>query len=152
MKNYLFVFVGAVLACALGFYIALMSHQEPQKTGGITNGSQADACASTTNAVIAVGKDIPTTLQATTSNRGVLVIQQPRNATNTIAISTTIAAANFLTAGLQIGSTTAAASTAINPIPTIVMLGLNTVIPYTGAVSAISETGSTTVLVSTCNY
>ncbi len=147
------ILVAIVCAVCLLLGGYLVYHNTAQVFGSsATGGTAADACASTTNAVMAVGKDIPSTLQGTTSNRAVLVIQQPRNATNTIAISTTIAAANFLTAGLQLGSTTVQANTAISPIPTILMVGLNTEIPYTGAVSAISESGSTTVLVSTCNY
>ncbi len=136
------IVVGVVL-CLLG--MKLLS--PGTALAGVTGGSQSDACASTTNAVMAVGKDIPTTLLSTTSNRAVARIQQPKNATNTIAISDTIAAASFLTAGIQLSSTTAA----INTLPSI-SLGLNTEIPYTGAISAIADTGSTTLLVSTCNY
>lgn len=97
------------------------------------------SCDSASVAVVPVGHQLATVAQATTTRRALLRIQQPFNATNTLAVAINGVVAVF-GQGLLVNATS---STEV---------GLTTTFPYTGSVSVITNNGSTTILVSTCTY
>lgn len=82
----------------------------------------------------------------TTTNRAYTRISQLDNATNTVSVSFSQGAAATLTTGqvLSIGAATGTQYT--------LEAGLNTDFPYTDAITAITDKGSTTVIVTNCTY
>lgn len=103
------------------------------------------SCDTATAAKVDIGHQVATTIQATTSDRAFLSIEQPQNATNTVSVVLNGAVA---TAGAGIPLAPASTSNIRNSIE----MGITTLFPYTGGVSVISSTGSTTVNVITCSY
>ena len=143
-KHYLaFYGVLAVFTVLIG---VLMFLSMPDATFG-SNGSRATSeCIVSAATKATVGNQVSTTLLAENTLRAWAVIQQPINATNTIAVSFDEGAAAALGTGLEL---TASTSTSPNPK---VEFGLNTDFAYTGEVTGISNTGSSTVLVTQCIY
>lgn len=94
-----------------------------------------------TETVVAIGHQAPTTILAA-ANRQWAAIQQPENATNTAALS--FGGTPTLGSGLSL---TPATST--SPMPSFVFGNL-TPFPFTGAVSARTNNGSTTIKVIQC--
>lgn len=105
-----------------------------------------NSCAVSTVTPATVGNQVSTTLLSSASNRAWAIIQQPLNATNTTSISFDEGAAAVLGEGisLQTASTTDGIS--------YMKFGLSTELPYTGAVTGITNTGSTTVQIIQCLY
>ena len=104
-------------------------------------GASYAACTTTTETTVAVGDDISTNVLSATSGRSYARIQLVTNtlgvATNTpsIAFGATATLAN----GLQLSTSTP-----------FVEFGMDTDHPYSGAVSAITDVGSTTLRVTEC--
>ena len=71
-------------------------------------------------------------------------IQQPLNATNTVRLGFGVAAVPGV--GTKLGLMSSSS------IPDSITFGLNTDLPFTGSVSAITDLGSTTVDVIICRY
>lgn len=103
-------------------------------------------CNNVTSTSTVIGNQVSTQVLATSSRRAWARIQQPINATNTVAISFAGGTAAVLGTGVQLSP-----STSTSPVP-FVDFGLNADLPYVGAVQAITSTGSTTVLVTQCVY
>lgn len=103
------------------------------------------SCDTATASTVAIGNQASTEIQGTTTDRAYLRIEQPLNATNTVSISINDVAA-VIGRGLQLSNATTSNETNFHEF------GLTTVFPYTGAVKAITSTGSTTVVVTTCTY
>jgi hypothetical protein len=111
------------------------------------DGFSAFDCSISTSTAVIIGPQVSTTILAKHSRRAWATIQQPRNATNTVALSFSNGDAAVLGRGYQlfdIATSTGEASQ--------VSFGLNTDLPYTGAVTGITSVSSTTVLVTECRY
>lgn len=103
-------------------------------------------CSVSTVTMATVGHQQSSTLLSANSSRAWAMIQQPLNATNTVALSFDEGAAATLTSGLSLEN----ASTTIGM--TSITFGLNTDLPYTGAVTGLTNTGSTSVSITQCSY
>lgn len=114
-------------------------------TLGSYAGFAAYDCSVSTSTTVVVNPQ-STTILAEHSRRAWASIQQPRNATNTIALSFNEGASAVANGGFQLSIGTS--SSPINEIT----FGLNTDFPYTGAVTGIASAGTTTVLVTECRY
>jgi len=137
-----------------GILVALASYliggsSVPAKLG-MTSRSQA-SCNVRVSTKAVVGNESSATILSAHPNRAWARIQQPANATNTVYLSFDEGASAvsgsgmFLTDGITVIGY--ASSTLDN-----VVFGLNTDMPYNGAVTGITNTGSTTVLVTECIF
>ncbi len=99
-------------------------------------------CTTNTVASVAVGDDLTTTILSAYSNRAWARIQVADGEVEPVFLSFDEGAAATADNGLAL---TATSTTAID-------FGLNTDFPYTGAVTGITGTASTTVLVTECRY
>lgn len=93
---------------------------------------------------VGVGHQLSTTILSANSARAWAMVMQPLNATNTVAIGLGSTAVFGDGVSLQNASTT-------NGF-TSFKFGLNTELPYVGAVTALTSTGSTTLQVIQCVY
>lgn len=115
------------------------------------DGFQARGCAMTHSLGIAgLGNTIDNVL-ATSSRRAWARISVGDNATNTVFLSFDEGAKAVANTGLVLNRANGTAGGEATTTP-YVEFGLNTDFPYTGAVSATSETGTSTLLVSQCVY
>ena len=103
------------------------------------------SCDSATVTKVVIGHQVSTTIQATTTRRAYTRIQQPLNATNTVSI-----ALNNDAAVSGNGIVLPPATT--TNMATLAEFGLTTPFPYTGPITAITSTGSSTITVTTCTY
>ncbi len=144
MSNQLKVVLGIILMSVLiGSISTIFKTQEVQ---GQTTGPATQACTASTSKVT-IGHQLSTQVLATSSRRAWARVQVDQNATNTVAL-----ALNDVTATLNNGILINQAL--INGVSTtpILDLGLNTALPYTGSIKAITNLGSTTLLVTQCIY
>lgn len=112
--------------------------------GGLTQRSQCDV---TTSSSVVVGDDVSATILSANSLRAWASIEQPINATSSVALSFNEGADAVLGQGFELTH-----ATTTSPVEKIVF-GLNTDFPYTGAVTGITNgTASTTVVVTECEY
>lgn len=109
--------------------------------------ASAQSCLTTTSSVATVGDDESGTLLSANGRRAFAIIQQPTNATNTVALSTDEGAAAVLGSGYQLDDIATSTGEASKFI-----VGLATDMPYTGAITGLTNNGSTTVLVTECTY
>ncbi len=110
---------------------------------GQSMGFGAESCvASTTQRIL--GNQASTQLLATSSRRAYAEIKNYITATNTISLAVNGAAATTNN-GISLGNGT-------STVPQRYAFGLNTDLPYTGAITAISNNGSTSVEVLDCVY
>ena len=114
---------------------------------GGAGGVGARECTVSTVEAATVGDDVSSTILAEYSNRAWAIIEQPTNATNTVSVSFDEGAAATVNGGVQLTpATTTSSKQATEPF------GLNTDFAYTGAVTGITSTGSTTVRITECRY
>ena len=113
----------------------------PAKLSGFSN-LQSYPCTSYTVGSATVGHQLSTQVLSANSRRAYAKIQAP-SANNAIYVSFATGTAAVVGKGLAING----ASTT----PDIVF-GLNTDDPYTGAVTVITDTASTSVLITECKY
>lgn len=108
--------------------------------------STSSACRVASTTRVKVGNQSSVMVVGTTTNRAYTRISQLDNATNTVSVSFSQGAAATLTTGqvLSIGAATGTQYT--------LEAGLNTDFPYTDAITAITDKGSTTVIVTNCTY
>jgi len=103
------------------------------------------SCTTNTVASAAVGADISSTILSAYSNRAWARIERVDDsagvATNTVHVSFDAGSAATLTSGLTLGTTTQ-----------FIDFGKNTDFPYVGAVTGITDVGSTTVRITSCRY
>lgn len=123
--------------------VTLLALYASQAHAGISSVSSYP-CTVVTSTSTLVGSQVSTTILATSSRRAWARIEQPVNATNTIAIS--IAGAAVIGQGVQLTPATSTSPVAFFDF------GLNTDLPYTGTIQAIASTASTSVAVSQCVY
>lgn len=97
---------------------------------------------------VTIGHQAQTTVFSTSTARAWASIQVPANATNTVALA--LGGTATLGQGYQLVPTSAS-GTGGTTTPSI-QLGLKTDLPYTGIVTALTNNGTTTVLVIECNF
>lgn len=132
-----FAAVGILLAAIISF-----SAHELSAGGFATSASQQ--CTASTSAIV-IGNQVSLTIVSAAGRRANLRVQQPINATNTVTLGLTASAVTSA-GGLQL--TPATTTSPVNYMD----IGLNTDMNYTGPVQAITNTGSTTVLVTQCLF
>lgn len=138
--TYSLIITSLVLLVGIGYKII-----NTQTLGGGA-GQVATSCTISTVTAVTVGNQVSSTLLAAHSNRAWARIQSPQSATNTVFMSFNAGAAATLNNGLTIGQLNATTTT------NLIDFGKNTDFPYTGAVTGITNLGSTTVLVTECRY
>lgn len=140
MKRF-YIFLSACLGIAGLFYF---TQHAPLFSG--TSSVSSRECIVSSIAAVPIGHQLSTTVLSANSRRAWATIEQPLNATNTVAMAFATGTSATLTGGLQLSPATTSKAT------TKTIFGLNTDFPYTGAVTALTDTGSTTVRVTACNY
>lgn len=110
-------------------------------------GISAPKCSVSSTEVATLGNQLSSTVLAANETRAWARIQQPLNATNTVALSFDEGAAAVRGEGYTLTN-----ATTTSPVAMTDAFGRATDLPYTGAVTAISSTGSSTVLVTECSY
>lgn len=133
------LYIGAVLVMFLAIGVLFT---------GFTNRATAEidsaGCTITSQTAVAIGNQISTEIVATTSNRAILQLQQVTTAGG-VATSSVFLGLNGVSAtvgnGLKLASGT----------PEL-LFGRATDFPYTGRITAITDTASTTLLVTHCLY
>ena len=143
LKTTLYILILVGVASILGVGIVwLYSNWQSQALAG----ANADSCAVTTVSASVVGDDLSSTVLARNSNRAWAQIELPVTsagiATNTVALSFDEGAVAVLGSGLTLSTTTTLTKE----------FGLQTPFPYTGAVTGITNTASTTVRVTECSF
>ena len=108
--------------------------------------SNSTACRVASTTRVTVGHQASTQIIDRKDNRAFTRISQPANATNTVSISLSDGtAATLLNGELLVKASTTPGFNSIE-------FGLNTDNPYVGAVTALSDTGSTSLIVTNCLY
>ncbi len=134
------LFLAAALVLSLASML-LFSGSAPHAEAEI----DSTKCETSTITAVAIGNQASTQVLATSSNRAFAIVQQVRNAAGVASSSVSLALNEDVLAtvgnGIQLSTTT----------PTLTF-GINTPLPYTGAVHAITDTASTTLRVTECSY
>ena len=121
--------------------------QEQQEKEPILGGFTDRSCnaSSTLTNLIPIGSDVKTLLMATTSNRAFAQLTRSALATSTFFWI-------HFTAQESQGNATNTAQMILSTTTPTIEFGLNTRFPYTGAVYGTSPLGSSTIIVTQCNY
>lgn len=125
----------------LGMFGAFIVSENAKASGGST---ATQACTASSTKVF-VGHQASTEVLQSKGRRAWALIQQPLNATNTVAVSVTSASPAF-------GSGISLASATTSEYKTSLEVGLNTDFAYTGAVTVLTSTGSSTLQITECIY
>lgn len=126
---------------AVIFVISNVGKTDAQMLGGVN----APKCTVSSTETATVGHQLTTTLLAENGTRAYTRIQTRSGEGNTISLSFDEGAAAVVGEGLQLGNF---ASTSENYIE----FGRATNFPYTGAVTGITNTSSTTLMITECSY
>lgn len=124
--------------------VGLISRSEIVLGQGLGLGQPTCTASST---VALIGDDISTQILASSSRRAWTRVQINNNATNTVFLAVNDVPAAINTGFVLGGNLGASASTT-----PYIDFGLNTPFPYTGAVKAITNISTTTVIVTQCVY
>lgn len=141
-----YIVLAAFVVLALGWQVAFGApvlrdeNSLPAKLGA--------SCTTSTTRSVPVGHQEALTVFSASTTRAWASIQVPSSATNTVAIAFGGTAA--IGQGYQLVPTSYS-GTGGTTTPSV-QFGLNTDLPYTGAVTALTNTGSTTLLVTECNF
>lgn len=133
---------GLLLAVAY-FMVAIASLLNFSAFAG-QGGEGATSCDVISSSKVVIGNQSSKEIVATHAQNAYVIVTQPINATNTVSLGFDTDATTA--SGFVIGSSTATYH------PTVLEMGLNTDFPYTGAVNAITNLGSTTIGVTICRY
>lgn len=134
----------ALLGLGLILVGLLLGYTRPALAGISSISSQS--CTVSTVVAAPVGNQISSTLLSGNSRRAWAIIQQPINASNTVSVAFNAGTAATLTSGIQLTQ-----ATTTSPLVEITF-GLNTDFPYTGAVTGITASASSTVNITQCVY
>jgi len=115
---------------------------------GARSGVQVQACTMNTTQTVTLGNQASTEVLAAYSNRAWARIQQLPNATNTVYLALDEGTAATAASGVHLLSADAVSTSTDQ----LIDFGRSTDLPYTGAVTALTDTASTTILVSECRY
>lgn len=130
----------------IGMIIFLALPNSEIKLKGGAGGQYARTCTTNTVSPVSIGNQESKTVLSSYGLRAWARIAMPSNATNTVYVSFDEGAASTLNSGLPLGQLNATTTT------NYIDFGLNTDFPYTGAVTALTNVGTTTVLVTECRY
>ena len=145
MKKHLqtLALIAIIFTCAVIVGISFRDAKEVQAGG---DGFVASSCIASSSA-ITIGDDISTQILASSSRRAWARVSVANSATNTVSLSlndvTAVSNRGIL---LNHSNTGGASSTPLFDF------GLNTDMPYTGSIKAITNFSTTTVLVTQCVY
>lgn len=154
MRNYklpFFITLG-VLALIVGFRLVyaastnsvlLDPNSRPAKDGA--------ACTVETSTKVVIGDDISTRVLASSTYRAWARISIGDMATNTISASFNQDAPAVVGQGVMLGLSGSGYQAGSTSTPNV-DFGLTTQFPYTGSVTAITDNGTTTAVVTECNY
>ena len=142
-----FFFLVAVVALVVGWQIAngAPAPRDENSVPAVLGAS----CTTSTTRVVSIGTTTATTVLSASSTRAWASIQVPQAATNTVAIAFGGTAA--LGQGYQLVPVQEMNVPTGTTTPSV-QFGLRTDLPYAGAVTALTNNGSTTVLVTECNF
>jgi hypothetical protein len=129
----------------IAFAILSISWDKTEKALAGGNGFDAYSCTASSSTII-IGDDIATTVLSAHSRRAWATLQVNNNATNTVA--TSFGGTASMNNGYLLNQ---AITNGASTTPSI-NFGLNTDFPYTGAISAITNFSTTTILVTQCIY
>ncbi len=124
-------------------FVLVISAFVTNKNFGGGNGFVSSTC-SVTQTVALVGHQESRTILSANSRRAWATVQQPLNATNTVSISL----GGTAVSGQGYPLSNATTSNYVSGM----VFGLNTDLPFTGAVTGITASASSTVLVTDCVY
>lgn len=113
-----------------------------QTKGNLGGGVKERSCAVNTVTAVAVGADLTTTVLPAYSNRSWARVGVASAETEPIFVSFDEGAAATVSNGVILTATST----------TYIDFGLNADFPYTGAVTAITNTASTTLMITECRY
>lgn len=138
------IIAGAIFL--LGIVLAIRIIPSPAPSFGGTGLLTQAACTVSTVNTVPIGNQNSSTLIPANGRRAWAIVQQPLNATNTISLAFATGTSATLTSGISLenASTTNGLSS--------ITFGLNTNFTYTGAVTGITSTGSSTVNITVCNF
>ena len=141
------IYVIGVAVVVLLLLLVLKPSGLVENFGGGPGGQTARGCiVQGTTTAFEIGNDNSVSIFSTSSLRAWARIQQPEFATNTVALlfdrGTDAAIGGGLSLVLGGGTST----------PNFIDFGLNTDFPYTGHVTGITNSASTTILVTECLY
>lgn len=137
------LFIVVVLSVLVSGFISFTLVKNKPLGGGQT----ARTCSVTTATSTLVGDDLSQTILSAYGLRAWAVIQQPINATNTVSLSFDEGSAAVVGESYELTQSTTTALTKSQ-----IVFGLNTDFPYTGAVTGITNLGTSTLLVTECRY
>ena len=134
------------IAVALVAFIAIAIWSQGHSNGALAGqgGPGASSCTMSATTSVIVGNQSSTIVVPAYAQNAFARIQQPLNATNTVRLGFGVAAVPGV--GTKLGLMSSSS------IPDSITFGLNTDLPFTGSVSAITDLGSTTVDVIICRY
>ncbi len=143
-----YLILAAVVALALGWQVAFGA-PAPRDENSVPAVLGA-SCTTSTTRVVFIGHQVATTVFSASSTRAWASVQVPQSATNTVAIA--FGGTAVLGQGYQLVPVQESSNTTSGTTTPSVQFGLRTDLPYTGAVTALTNNGSTTVLVMECNF
>jgi len=138
-KLSLSILLPLLIVAILGYVFVIKG--DGQKDVALQGGKYSSSCNVTTSSNVAIGDDISSSLLSAAANRAWAQIEIPANATDEFYLSFDEGAAAATGSGVLIASSS----------PSIAF-GLNTDLPYTGAVTGITANATTTVLITECLY
>ena len=130
----------------IGLIIALLFGGGYMANDTFGRADTAPSCDTASVSVVTVGDELSTRIAATSSLRANITIEQPFGATNTVYISTDEDNVAVVGTGIVL-----LLNDATNT-PRHRSFGLATDFPYTGSITAITDNGSSTLLVTDCRY
>jgi len=142
-KHVLTAILTAIVAIT-GMFVVQQVKQEA--TGGVAS---LRACTVYSTGPVTVGHQQSSTLLGAYSNRAWAVISTGDNATNTVYVAFATSTAATASNGYPLNAANTGGATSTKQE---VRFGLNTEFPYTGAVTGLTDNGSTTVYVTDCRY
>lgn len=146
MKLSELLIIGAIFAVSTFVGVFLATSAKTPTLGG-TSSLASYPCATVTNTRVAIGNQLSTTVLAASSRRAWARISVPNAATSTFFLS--LGGTATVGSGVVLNGSNVKGGASSTPF---IDIGLDTWLPYTGAVSAITNVGSTTAVVSTCAY
>lgn len=149
IKNKIVVSSAIALAFVIGVALTILVVNAVKEKTVEVLGSMANAkCNVSSTGTSTIGHQVSRTLLAANENRAWAIIEQPANASNTAHISFDEGAAAVVGGGWW----TLTPATTTSPLSKTEAFGRATMFPYTGEVTGITNTSSSTVIITECSY